>query len=91
MALGIWIYTTKNEYATFSEGSDLLGSAFLVAVGFGIIIVGFLGIIAAVWESVIMASVVSHCIHVCILNIVLFCQGWCSNLLHMKPYVDVSA
>lgn len=58
MAIGIWIYTTKNEYATFSEGRDLLGSAFLVAVGFGIIIIGFLGIVAAVWESVIMASVV---------------------------------
>ena len=47
-----------NEYATFSEGKDLLGSAFLVAVGFGIIIVGFLGIVAALWESVIMTSVV---------------------------------
>ena len=58
MAIGIWIYSTKNEYATFSEGRDLLGSAFLVAVGFGIVIIGFLGIVAAVWESVIMASVV---------------------------------
>ena len=59
MALGLWIYITKNEYATLSEGKDLLGSAFLVAVGFGIIIIGFLGIFAAVWESIVMASVVS--------------------------------
>ena len=58
LALGLWIYLTMNEYATLSEGKDLLGSAFLVAVGFGIIIVGFLGIIAAVWESIIMTSVV---------------------------------
>lgn len=57
LALGLWIYLTMNEYATLSEGKDLLGSAFLVAVGFGIIIVGFLGIIAAVWESIIMTSV----------------------------------
>ena len=58
LALGLWIYLTMNEYTTFSEGKDLLGSAFLVAVGFGIIIVGFLGIVAALWESVIMTSVV---------------------------------
>ena len=60
LALGLWIYLTMNEYATFSEGKDLLGSAFLVAVGFGIIIVGFLGVMAALWESVIMTSVVSE-------------------------------
>ena len=58
LSLGLWIYVTMNEFATFSEGRDLLGSAFLVAVGFGIIIVGFLGVVAAVWESVIIASVV---------------------------------
>ena len=54
------------------DGRDLLGSAFLVAVGFGIVIIGFLGIVAAVWESVIMASVVGckmysncvWCVHV---------------------------
>ena len=58
LALGLWIYLTMNEYATLSEGRDLLGSAFLVAVGFGIIIIGFLGIVSALWESIIMASVV---------------------------------
>ena len=67
MAIGLWIYVTKNEFATFSEGKDLLGSSFLVAVGFGIIIIGFLGIVAAVWESIIMASVVS--IAPCVSNI----------------------
>ena len=65
MALGLWIYISKNEYATLSEGRDLLGSALLVAVGFGIIIIGFLGIIAAIWESIIMASVVGVYISVC--------------------------
>jgi len=59
LAIGLWLYTTSNEYATFSEGSDLVGSVFLIAVGFGVVIIGFLGIVAAIWESVIISTVVS--------------------------------
>ena len=58
-AIGIWLYLTNNEFATLSEGRDLLGSVFLIAVGFGVIIVGFLGIVAAVWESMVITTVVS--------------------------------
>lgn len=57
--VGIWLYLTNNEFATLSEGRDLLGSVFLIAVGFGVIIVGFLGIVAAVWESMVITAVVS--------------------------------
>ncbi len=60
MGIGIWLYVTKNEYATLTDGKYLLGSAFLIAVGFGVIIVGFLGIVAALWESNIVASFVSY-------------------------------
>ena len=60
-SIGIWLYITNNEFATLSEGRDLLGSVFLIAVGFGVIIVGFLGIVAAVWESTIITTVVSWC------------------------------
>ena len=59
LGIGIWLYTTKNEYAVLTDGKYLLGSAFLVAVGFGVIIVGFLGIVAVIWESNIVASFVS--------------------------------
>ena len=58
LAIGLWLYIA-NEFAALSDGRNLVGSAFLVAVGFGVIIVGFLGIVAAVWESTIIASVVS--------------------------------
>lgn len=57
--VGIWLYLTNNEFATLSEGRDLLGSVFLIAVGFGVIIVGFLGIVAAVWESMVITAVFS--------------------------------
>ena len=59
LAIGLWLYIANNEFAALSDGRNLVGSAFLVAVGFGVIIVGFLGIVAAVWESTIIASVVS--------------------------------
>ncbi len=59
LGIGIWLYITKNEYAVLTDGRYLLGSAFLVAIGFGVIIVGFLGIVAVVWESNIVASFVS--------------------------------
>jgi hypothetical protein len=69
LAIGLWLYITFNEFAAFSDGGRLLGSVFLVATGFGVIIVGFLGIVAALCESRIIASVVrglvdsivSHC------------------------------
>ncbi len=60
LGVGLWLYIERNEYATFSEGKDLLGSVFLIAVGFGAVIVGFLGIVAAIWESTIIAGVVSE-------------------------------
>lgn len=60
LAIGIWLYITKNEYATLTEGKYLLGSVFLIAVGFGVIVVGFLGIVAVIWESNIVASFVSY-------------------------------
>lgn len=59
LGIGLWLYTTFNEFAAFSDGGRLLGSVFLVATGFGVIIVGFLGIVAALWESRIIATVVS--------------------------------
>ncbi len=63
LGIGLWLYIERNEYATFSEGRDLLGSVFLIAVGFGVIIIGFLGVVAAVWESTVIAGVVSPCSH----------------------------
>ena len=59
LAIGLWLYITKNEYATLTDGKYLLGSVFLIAVGFGVIIVGFLGIVASIWESNIIATCVS--------------------------------
>ena len=59
LSVGLRLYIANNEYATFSEGRDLLGSVFLIAVGFGVVIVGFLGIVAAIWESTIIATCVS--------------------------------
>ena len=59
LAIGMWLYIENNEFATLSDGRNLVGSVFLIAVGFGVIIVGFLGIVAAMWESPIIATVVS--------------------------------
>lgn len=59
LAIGLWLYIENNEFATLSDGRNLVGSVFLIAVGFGVVIVGFLGIVAAVWESTIIATVVS--------------------------------
>lgn len=59
LGIGLWLYITFNEFAAFSDGGRLLGSVFLVATGFGVIIIGFLGIVAALWESRIVASMVS--------------------------------
>ena len=59
LAIGLWIYIESNEFATLSDGRNLLGSVFLIAVGFGVVIVGFLGIVAAVWESNVIATIVS--------------------------------
>lgn len=56
LSIGLWLYITFNEYAAFSDGGRLLGSVFLVATGFGVIIAGFLGILAVLWESRIIAS-----------------------------------
>ena len=60
LAIGLWLYVENNEFAALSDGRNLVGSVFLIAVGFGVIIVGFLGIAAAVLESTVMASVVSY-------------------------------
>jgi len=51
-----------NQYTVLTDGRYLLGSVFLIAVGFGVIIVGFLGIVAAIWESNIIATFVSDSI-----------------------------
>ena len=59
LAIGMWLYIENNEFATLSDGRNLVGSVFLIAVGFGVIIVGFLGIVAAMWESTIIATIVS--------------------------------
>ena len=59
LGIGIWLYVTMNEYAVLTDGQYLFGSVFLIAVGFGVIIVGFLGIVAAIWESNIIATFVS--------------------------------
>ena len=63
LGIGLWLYTTQNEFASFSSGQHLIGSVFLVATGFGVVIVGFLGIVAALWESRIIATVVCHIAH----------------------------
>lgn len=60
LSIGLWLYVTFNEFATFSNGERLIGSVLLVAVGFGVVIVGFLGIVAALWESRIIATGVSQ-------------------------------
>lgn len=59
LCIGLWLYVAFNEFATFSNGERLIGSVLLVAVGFGALIVGFLGIVAAMWESRIIATGVS--------------------------------
>lgn len=64
LGFGVWLYVSRNEFATFSNGGHLLGSVFLVATGFGVVIVGFLGVVAALWESRIIATAV--CIYVTI-------------------------
>lgn len=56
LGIGIWVYVAMNEHAVLTDGKYLVGSVFLIAVGFGVIIVGFLGIVAAIWESRIMAT-----------------------------------
>ena len=65
LAVGLWLYVTANEYATFSAGEHLLGSVLLVSVGVAAVLVGFMGVVAALWESTLMASFVSvhwsHC------------------------------
>ena len=60
LAIGLWLYIENNEFAALSDGRNLVGAVFLIAVGFGVIIVGFLGIAAAILESTVMASVVSY-------------------------------
>ena len=60
LAIGLWLYIENNEFAALSDGQNLVGVVFLIAVGFGVIIVGFLGIAAAILESTVMASVVSY-------------------------------
>ena len=61
LGIGLWLYITQNEFAAFTSGRHLVGSVLLVAAGFGVVIVGFLGIVAAIWESRIIATVVrSH-------------------------------
>ncbi len=65
LAIGLWLYIENNEFAVLSDGRNLVGSVFLIAVGFGVIIVGFLGIAAAILESTVMASVVSYRVHQC--------------------------
>ena len=60
LSIGLWLYVTLNEFATFSNGERLIGAVLLVAVGFGVLIVGFLGIVAALWESRIIATGVSQ-------------------------------
>lgn len=56
LAVGLWLYVTANEYATFSAGEHLLGSVLLVSVGVAAVLVGFMGVVAALWESTLMAS-----------------------------------
>ena len=43
MAVGIWLYVTNNEFAVISRGQFLVGSVLMMAGGFGVIILGFLG------------------------------------------------
>lgn len=59
LGIGLWLYISFNEFAAVSDGERLLGAVFLVATGFGVVIVGFLGIVAALCESRIIASAVS--------------------------------
>lgn len=75
LAIGLWLYITLNEYAAFSNGGRLLGSVFLLATGVGVIIAGFLGVMAALWESRIVASMFCLLI-VLALGMYLFSGGW---------------
>lgn len=59
-ALGMWLYIENNEYAIFSDGEYLPGSVLLLACGFAVIIMGFLGIVGALFESKLMAFTVSY-------------------------------
>ena len=59
LAIGLWLYITANEFASISDGQRLLGAVFLVATGCGVVIVGFMGIVAAIRESRIIATMVS--------------------------------
>jgi len=57
--LGMWLYIENNEYAIFSDGEYLPGSVLLLACGFSVIIVGFLGVVAVLFESKLMTFTVS--------------------------------
>ena len=57
-AVGMWLQIENNEYAIFSDGEYLPGSVLLLACGFSVIIVGFLGIVAAMFESKLMTFTV---------------------------------
>ena len=61
-AIGLWLYISANEFAAISDGERLFGAAFLVSTGFGVLIVGFLGIVAALWESRIITTTVNNTI-----------------------------
>lgn len=58
LGIGLWLYTTWNEFATFSDGGRLYGSVFLLATGVGVVVVGYMGIVAALRESRIIATMV---------------------------------
>ena len=59
MAVGIWLYVTNNEFAVISRGQFLVGSVLMMAGGFGVIILGFLGAVGAIFESAFVLIVVS--------------------------------
>lgn len=76
LAIGIWLYTTWNEFATFSDGGRLYGSVFLLATGVGVVIVGYMGIVAALRESRILATMVRY-----LAPPTLYAMGYCINTI----------
>ena len=58
LSTGIYLYV-NSKYATFTDGNSLFGASVLAAIGFGVLVIGFVGMVSAVWESRLLTIFVS--------------------------------
>ena len=57
--LGIYLYS-KSRYAMFTEGQGLFGVSLLAGTGFAVLVIGFVGVVSAAWESRLLMAFVSQ-------------------------------